>query len=229
MTSKRLNSAHVAASATARAPNVPYEAVSSFRVWRSCQEFPHLSERLPYHQNCANETRGRKPFGVEEIRLCANGRLLRVPRKPRNVRRNSCQSKDKNTRYIIYLYRGGEGWIRTMNLADRSHLKNRTNSASCAPESLTERRYWRGFLSQDERDRSRPGRTPRPSHGDRLWECCSRTLSGAMLTLCVSGRHPLERSWPHILRRRGKRLIVGRGALLDIARFRGVGVDAGRR
>ena len=49
------------------------------------------------------------PFDVEEIRLCANGRLLRVPRKPRNVRRNSCQSKDKNTRYIRYLYRGVEG------------------------------------------------------------------------------------------------------------------------
>ena len=32
--------------------------------------------------------------------------------------------------------RGGESGIRTMNLAGRIHLKNRLNSASCAPETL---------------------------------------------------------------------------------------------
>ena len=75
-------------------------------------------------------------FDVEEIRLCANGRLPRVPRKPRDVRRNSYESKDKNDQCIRYLYRGGESGIRTMNLAGRIHLKNRMNSASCAPETL---------------------------------------------------------------------------------------------
>ena len=73
---------------------------------------------------------------MEEIRLCPNGRLPRVPRKPRYVRRNSHELKDKNEQYIRYLYRGGESRIRTMNLAGRIHLKNRMNSASCAPETL---------------------------------------------------------------------------------------------
>ena len=75
-------------------------------------------------------------FDVEEIRLYANGRLPRVPRKPRDVRRNSYQSEDKNNQYTRYLNRGGESGIRTMNLAGRIHLKNRMNSASCAPETL---------------------------------------------------------------------------------------------
>jgi hypothetical protein len=44
--------------------------------------------------------------------------------------------KDKNTLYIRYLYRGGESGIRTRNLAGRIHLKNRMNSASCAPETF---------------------------------------------------------------------------------------------
>jgi hypothetical protein len=84
---------------------------------------PHLSERLPYHQNCANEARRRKCRRSEKIRLCANQSLGAHAAKTRNLRRNSRPAKCKNVRYVGRLMRGGERRSRTMNLAGRTHLK----------------------------------------------------------------------------------------------------------
>ena len=56
--------------------------------------------------------------------------------RSRNMRRNSPRRKVRKLRPVRDLVRGGESRIRTMNLAGRIHLKNRMNSASCAPETL---------------------------------------------------------------------------------------------
>ena len=44
---------------------------------------PHLSQRLPYHQNCATENSPPQTPSMWKKFVCANGRLPWVPRKPR--------------------------------------------------------------------------------------------------------------------------------------------------
>jgi hypothetical protein len=58
-------------------------------------------------------------FDGEEIRLHANGRLPRVPRKLRNESENSTQLKDEKNLYVRYLRRGGEGGLSASRLKVR--------------------------------------------------------------------------------------------------------------
>ena len=63
-----------------------------------------MSERLPYHQNCANETRRANVFDVGEMRLYADRGVAARAAKPRNVRRNWYQSKGKNVGIYQTIY-----------------------------------------------------------------------------------------------------------------------------
>ncbi len=97
--------AHLASSATTIC-EYAHEAVSCSNL-ALLSGILHLSERLPYHQNYANETRRRKRLRCRRnLSLYKRAVSSRVA-KPRNVRRNSYQSKDKNKLYIRYLVRGG--------------------------------------------------------------------------------------------------------------------------
>jgi hypothetical protein len=89
------------------------------------------SKRLLYHQIArTRRERGERSKCRRNSSLHENrGQPIRT--KCRNSRDNS-HAREGNVRYLV---RGGESRIRTMNLAGRIHLKNRMNSASCAPET----------------------------------------------------------------------------------------------
>jgi hypothetical protein len=94
---------------------------------------------------------------------------------------------------VRYLNRGGESGIRTMNLASRTHLKTRANSARYAPEnrraqaSFARRRAFFGspidpLRDQPERVRSRVTHGPAPlcARGSATDPgSCARYRSGA--------------------------------------------------
>ena len=134
--------AYPASSATTRSGNMHMKR-SLVRIWL-LSGILHLSERLPYHQNYANETRRCKRHRCGRNSSLYKRAVSSRAAKPRNVRRNSYQSKDKNKLYIRYLYSGGGSGIRTMNLGRRTRLKSRAHSGvRGSREGLRKVRYRR--------------------------------------------------------------------------------------